>query len=152
MPDEADRVRGDALPSLPQLRVLATPGAVAEAAATEIARLLAVAITERGVAHWSTTGGSAAPPIYRLLRVPPLRAAVAWERVQVWWGDDRFVPPDDPQSNVLPLEQILLEHGAPGADTGDVAGIRIRPTPGMSRASGSHPASGSRRRTSTRCP
>ncbi len=117
----------------PDLRVLASLDAVAEAAAVEIARLLAAAITQRGVAHWATTGGSAAPPIYRRLRVPPLRETVDWERVHVWWGDDRFVPPDHPQSNVLPLEQILLETGGDetvsGATSADVSsagsGVRL---------------------------
>ncbi len=119
--------------ALPDLRILPSPEAVADAAATEIARVLAAAIAERGVAHWSTTGGSAAPPIYRRLRVPPLRETVAWDRVQVWWGDDRFVPSDHPQSNVLPLDQVLLESGgnettsgATSADVGDSgAGVRL---------------------------
>lgn len=110
----------DARDARPELRVLATPGAVAEAAAAEIAGVLAAAIAERRVAHWSTTGGSAAPPIYRLLREPPLRDTVAWDRVHVWWGDDRFVPPDDPRSNVLPLVQILL-----GPDDRAGGGVRI---------------------------
>ena len=50
-------------PALPELRVLPDPDAVAEAAAIEIAEGLRAAIAERGIAHWSTTGGSAAPPI-----------------------------------------------------------------------------------------
>jgi 6-phosphogluconolactonase len=117
----------------PTLRVLAAPEDVAEAAAAEIAGVLSAAIAERGVAHWSTTGGSAAPPIYRQLRVPPLRDVVAWEHVHVWWGDDRFVPTDHPLSNVLPLEQVLLDTGGDetgsGATSADVgaagAGVRI---------------------------
>lgn len=123
----------DARAALPELRVLSTSEAVADAAAAEIARLLATAIAERGVAHWATTGGSAAPGIYRGLRVPPLRDLVAWDRVHVWWGDDRLVPADHPLSNVLPLEQILLDSGGDetgsGATSSDVdaagAGVRI---------------------------
>jgi 6-phosphogluconolactonase len=116
---------------LPVVRVLPTADAVAEAAAGEIVSALAGAIAERGVAHWSTTGGSAAPGIYRHLRVPPLRDLVDWSRVHVWWGDDRFVPADDPLSNVLPLEELLLaaegEHrvAEAGVDGGDLGGIRI---------------------------
>ena len=90
------------------MRVLPTADAVSEAAAAEIVGALVTAIAERGVAHWSTTGGSACPGIYRHLRVPPLRDLVDWSRVHVWWGDDRFVPADDPLSNVLPLEELLL--------------------------------------------
>lgn len=107
---------------LPIVRVLPTADAVAEAAATEIVAALAGAIAERGVAHWSTTGGSAAPGIYRHLRVPPLRDLVDWSRVHVWWGDDRFVPADDPLSNVLPLEELLL---AADDDRGDLGGVRL---------------------------
>ena len=110
---------------LPLVRVLATADDVAEAAATEIATSLAAAIAERGVAHWSTTGGSAAPGIYRHLRVPPLRDLVDWSRVHVWWGDDRFVPADDPLSNVLPLEELLLAADGGDGDGGDLGGVRI---------------------------
>jgi 6-phosphogluconolactonase len=128
---------------LPVVRVLPSADAVAEAAAVEIASSLASAIHERGVAHWSTTGGSAAPGIYRYLRVPPLRNLVDWSRVHVWWGDDRFVPADDPLSNVLPFEELLLaaDPAEPGADGradegadgggadaspgGDLGGVRI---------------------------
>jgi 6-phosphogluconolactonase len=106
------------LPTPPRLRVLPTPDDTWAAAAAEIAAVLAASIAERGVAHWSTTGGSAAPGIYRVLRVPPLRETVDWGRVQVWWGDDRFVPIDHPLSNVLPLEQTLLASGADDALSG----------------------------------
>lgn len=97
--------------SLPRLVVLPAR-ATSGAAAAEIARVLAEAVAARGVAHWATTGGSAAPGIYRGLRAAPLRDAVDWSRVHTWWGDDRFVPPDDPLSNVRPLREILLASGA----------------------------------------
>jgi 6-phosphogluconolactonase len=104
--------------ALPALRVLPTPDEVAAAAATLIAGSLADAVAARGVAHWATTGGSSAPPIYRRLATPPLRDRVPWEAVQVWWGDDRFVPPDHPESNVLPLTQLLLASGGDEATSG----------------------------------
>ncbi len=99
-------------PSLPRL-VVVDAEAVSAAAAEAIAAALAGAIAERGVAHWATTGGSAAPGIYRALGASPLRERVDWSRVHTWWGDDRFVPYDHPLSNVLPLDEILvplLEH------------------------------------------
>ena len=99
-------------PSLPRLVVVGAD-AVSGAAADAIARVLAQAIAARGVAHWATTGGSAAPGIYRALGALPLRKRVDWSRVHTWWGDDRFVPYDHPLSNVLALEEILvplLEH------------------------------------------
>jgi 6-phosphogluconolactonase len=103
--------------ALPTVLVLATPDEAAATAAAEIATRLAAAIESRGVAHWATTGGSAAPGIYRHLRVPPLRDLVDWARVHVWWGDDRFVPADDPLSNVLPFDELLVA-AAPGSGDG----------------------------------
>ncbi len=73
--------------------------------------MLADAIASRGIAHWATTGGSAAPGIYAALRTPPLRELVDWSRVHTWWGDDRFVPADHPLSNVLPFAHGLLAEG-----------------------------------------
>jgi 6-phosphogluconolactonase len=105
----------------PQLHVLPSAGAVSQAAAEAIAAGLAAAIAERGIAHWSTTGGSAAPGIYRALRAAPLRDSVDWARVVVWWGDDRFVPADDALSNVLPFEQLLMAD----ADDAAAAGLPI---------------------------
>jgi 6-phosphogluconolactonase len=109
--------------SLPQLRVLPSPDEVARAAAEEIVRVLGDAIRARGVAHWATTGGSAAPPVYRLLGEAPLREALDWDRVHVWWGDDRYVPIDHPMSNVLPLEQSLLARDQDESGLGALASV-----------------------------
>jgi 6-phosphogluconolactonase len=92
----------------PEIVVLADETAVATAAAERIGGSLARAVEERGRADWATTGGSMAPPIYRQLAAEPLRDAVPWESVHVWWGDDRFVPRDHPLSNVKPFDDILL--------------------------------------------
>ncbi len=92
---------------LPALRIVPTD-AVSATAAEVIADTLAGTIATKGEAHWATTGGSAAPGIYRALVASPLREQVAWDRVQTWWGDDRWVPYDDPESNVRPLTEGLL--------------------------------------------
>ncbi len=85
----------------------------ARLAAERIAEVLASAVAARGRADWATTGGSAAPAIYRHLSAAPLRDGVPWPKVHVWWGDDRYVPRDHPLSNIKPLDDILLDpdHG-----------------------------------------
>lgn len=92
----------------PAIRVLHDPAATSRAAAEAIAEGLIEAVRARGRADWATTGGSTPVGIYRELAVAPLRDAVPWKSVHVWWGDDRFVPRDHPLSNVLPLDQVLL--------------------------------------------
>lgn len=94
----------------PRLEIVADAEAAGRAAARFIADALVAGVAERGRADWATTGGSAAPIIYRALTEDEeLRDAVPWARVHIWWGDDRFVPRDHPQSNVKPLEDILLD-------------------------------------------
>lgn len=94
-------------PDLPAVRILPDTDALAAAAGEAVAQALAAAIAARGVAHWATTGGSAAPGMYRALRRAELRGLVDWSRVHTWWGDDRFVPETDRLSNVLPYRTIL---------------------------------------------
>ncbi len=95
----------------PEVVVVADPDEAAAGAARRIAAALAEAVAERGRADWATTGGSSAVGIYRHLVAAPLRDAVPWQAVQVWWGDDRYVPRDHPLSNVKPLDDILLAIG-----------------------------------------
>jgi 6-phosphogluconolactonase len=82
--------------------------AVAAGTAERIASILVDAAEARGRADWATTGGSLAAPVYRRLAAEPLRTAVPWPAVHVWWGDDRFVPRDHPLSNIKPFDDILL--------------------------------------------
>ena len=95
-------------------RVLVMPGP--EAVGRRAAELLAVALREaadaRGRADWATTGGSTPIGIYSALAVAPLRDSIPWDRVHVWFGDDRYVPRDHPLSNIAPVDQILLAASA----------------------------------------
>jgi 6-phosphogluconolactonase len=96
----------------PRLEVLGDPEATSRAAAEAIVDALRDAVEARGRADWATTGGSTPVGIYRELSVAPLRDDVPWHAVNVWWGDDRFVPRDHPLSNVLPFDQVLLSAAA----------------------------------------
>ena len=66
----------------------------------------------RGRADFCTTGGTTPIPIYRLLAASPLRDRIPWPQVHVWFGDDRFVPRDHPESNVTAVDDVLLGGGA----------------------------------------
>lgn len=92
----------------PDVVILSEPSAVAAEAARRIAAALGSAIESRRRADWATTGGSTPSAIYRQLAERPLRDRVAWPRVHLWWGDDRFVPADDPLSNAGLANRELL--------------------------------------------
>jgi len=95
------------------LRVVADPEAAADLAASLVADALVEAVAARGRADWATTGGSTAPGIYRRLAASPLVNRIPWDTVHVWWGDDRYVTPDDPDSNVASLLRGLVDAGVP---------------------------------------
>ena len=95
----------------PEVVIVGDPAEAATAAAERIAAVLAGAVAGHGRADWATTGGSSVVGIYRSLVAEPLRDAVPWPAVHVWWGDDRYVPRDHPLSNVKPLDDILLAIG-----------------------------------------
>jgi len=102
----------------PRIEVLADPEATSRAAAEAIADALIDAVAQRGRADWATTGGSTPVGIYRELSVAPLRDVVPWQAVNVWWGDDRYVPRDHPWSNALPLDEVLVSAAARGSLSG----------------------------------
>jgi 6-phosphogluconolactonase len=102
----------------PRIEILGTPEEASAAAAELIADTLTAAVARRGRADWATTGGSTPVGIYRHLAAGPLRDRVPWDRVHVWWGDDRFVPRDHPSSNVLALDDVLLGAGGLSGESG----------------------------------
>lgn len=75
---------------------------------------VADAVHERGVAHVALTGGSTAEGLFRALTAPPTRAAIPWDRVHLWWGDERFVGRRDPLSNVSIADRVLLASSGGG--------------------------------------
>jgi 6-phosphogluconolactonase len=117
-----------------EIRIYEDPEATSRAAAEAIASALHGAIDERGRADWATTGGSTPVAIYKHLATDPLRHAVPWEDVHVWWGDDRYVPRDHPLSNVLPLDQVLVSATARAGLSGsgsDAALVETEYDPGV---------------------
>lgn len=118
----------------PTIRVFDDAAATSRAAAEAIAAALTAAVEGRGRADWATTGGSTPLGIYRELADAPLRDAVPWHAVHVWWGDDRFVPRDHPLSNVMLLDQVLVSMAARAGLSGtgaDAVEVDIGMEPGV---------------------
>lgn len=93
-----------------RFRVLPTPAALAEAAADRIVAAARNAIRRRGRCLLALSGGSAPRLVYPLLTAPPRVDAVDWWRVEFFWGDERAVPPDSPDSNFGVARAMLLDH------------------------------------------
>lgn len=129
---------GPMTPAEPEVVVLADPGALADAAAERVVAALAEAVARRGRADLALTGGSMPVLLYRRLVASLLRDRVPWERVHLWWGDDRFVPRDDPLSNAFVADEILLDPSGRGVP---IAAANVHPWPvGPALALGGDPA------------
>jgi 6-phosphogluconolactonase len=81
---------------------------VAARAAEAIATAVTAARATRGVAHLCLTGGTTPRRCYQLLG--PLMDS--WEDVHLWYGDERCVPPEDPESNARMAREALGADGA----------------------------------------
>lgn len=88
--------------------VLDDPDAVATAAADRVVETLGRAIDERGVARVALSGGGTPKQVYPLLLQPARRDALDWGSVEFFWGDERAVPPDHPESNFGVAYGMLL--------------------------------------------
>ncbi|OZI20194.1 6-phosphogluconolactonase [Bordetella genomosp. 9] len=56
------------------------------------------------------SGGSTPKPLYELLAQPERASRIDWSRVHLFWGDERFVPYDDPQSNYRMTRLAMIDH------------------------------------------
>jgi 6-phosphogluconolactonase len=86
-----------------RISVLDTPGQAAERAAALVVRALAAG------GHLSLAGGGTPRRAYELLAVG---GEVEWAAVDLWFGDERCVPPDDPGSNYRMVAESLLPAAA----------------------------------------
>lgn len=81
---------------------------VARYAAVEFVRRARKAIWDRGVFHVALAGGSTPRRAYELLATRELSRDIEWNSVQIFFGDERAVAPDDPDSNFLTAHEALL--------------------------------------------
>jgi 6-phosphogluconolactonase len=90
------------------LTTCADAEAASRRAAVEIARRLQGARRERGVAHLALSGGGTPARTYELLG-PEIES---WDRIEVWFADERCVGPEDEQSNYRLAQETLLSGAA----------------------------------------
>jgi 6-phosphogluconolactonase len=85
--------------------------ALAQAAADELAQLARAAAAERGVFTLALAGGSTPKKLYALLGSAPAYRDLPWDKMHLFFGDERHVPPDHADSNYLMVKNSLLASG-----------------------------------------
>lgn len=120
--------------------------ALAAAAADRFVDIVDAVLRTREHAHVAVAGGSTPRAMNALLAAEPRRSRVDWPRVRFFFGDERCVPPDDPESNYRMTRETLFD--PLGIDPGHVFRIHGEEDPHVAadryaetlmRELGSHP-------------
>jgi 6-phosphogluconolactonase len=95
-----------------QLTVAGDDVELARLAADRLTRIIEGAVTERGTALVSLSGGTTPRRLYANLADPnqPWRDRIRWRDVHLFWSDERHVPPDHPDSNYGMAKAALIDH------------------------------------------
>jgi 6-phosphogluconolactonase len=94
-----------------EIRILANVEEIAQAAASEFIHQTAEAVRTKGFFTVALSGGSTPKSLYSLLASESksaFRAQVQWNKVHFFWGDERHVPPDHPDSNYRMAYEVML--------------------------------------------
>ncbi len=94
----------------PRVVVCANEEAVARAAADEFVRMSKKYLASEGAFRVALSGGKTPQLLYRLLGSDEFRNQINWNAVQLFWGDERGVPPEHPESNYGMVRLELLAH------------------------------------------
>jgi 6-phosphogluconolactonase len=94
-----------------EYRVFNQQDALSRATAERFVDGIKSAVSARGVARIAISGGGSPKPVFALLADPaePYCKAIAWERLWIFWVDERCVPPYHPDSNYGMTRKLLLD-------------------------------------------
>lgn len=102
---------------------------LARAVAARLITGLVDAQAARGSASVVLTGGGIGIAVLRELCAAPARDAIDWRRLEVWWGDERYLPPSDRERNETQAREALL-------DSVDLDPARVHPMPAADPSGG----------------
>jgi len=92
-----------------EIRILADGAAIAKRAAQEFVQSAATAVRTKGAFNVALAGGSTPKALYSLLvNDPALRSHLPWDKIHLFFGDERHVAPDHPDSNFRMAAEAMI--------------------------------------------
>jgi 6-phosphogluconolactonase len=99
-------------PAQRDIRILADPAAITRRAADEVVKAASEAVAKNGVFNVAFAGGSTPKSLYALLADDPAyRAQITWDKIRIFFGDERHAPPDSSESNFRMASEALFSKG-----------------------------------------
>ena len=125
---------------------MSSPSVLVHRDADELAAAVAARLVTRlvdiqasgGSASLVLTGGGIATQTLQAVAGSPARGAVDWPRLDIWWGDERFLPSGDPERNETQAREALL-------DAVHVDASRVHPMPPSDGPDGNDPEAAAER-------
>ncbi len=93
------------------IRVFSALDDLYQAAADHFAAVVRQAVKSRGKACVALSGGGTPQRLYQLLAGPAYQTSIPWEVIHFYWGDERCVPPEHPESNFGQVKEIFYSIG-----------------------------------------
>src|SRR2546425_1185565 len=87
-----------------------TPEALAERVAADFAALVQEVLAKQDRFTLALAGGQTPKLFYARLAKEPYRSSIPWAKIWVFWGDERCVPKDHPDSNFRMAAESLLQY------------------------------------------
>lgn len=94
----------------PEIEIVANAGALAHTAAARVIAVAQESVEDHGRFTIALSGGSTPELLCSLLTRPEYRDGIDWGKTFVFWGDERTVSPDDPESNFCMARDSLLDY------------------------------------------
>src|SRR5580692_1910405 len=104
-------IRRRIMKSAAEIRTFSTPQELFHAAAEQVIDTANRSVAERGRFTIALSGGSTPKSLYTLIAANA-SATLPWDRMFFFFGDERHVPPDDPDSNYRMVKESLLSTAA----------------------------------------
>jgi len=94
----------------PEIQVFPDGQALIAATAELIVTQAQAAAADHDRFSFALSGGSTPRALYQALAQSPLRERMPWQHTLLFWGDERYVPPDAPDSNQRMAREAMIDH------------------------------------------
>lgn len=92
----------------PRIIVAPTADELGRTAAEVVLESTRAASSPNGMFTIALSGGNTPRALFKSLAAPPFSGQIPWDRMQVFFSDERFVPPDSAESNYHTAQETLL--------------------------------------------
>ncbi|GMR07048.1 MAG: 6-phosphogluconolactonase [Gammaproteobacteria bacterium] len=93
-----------------QLKVFHDMGDLCQSAAADFADMATIAVNDHGAFHVALSGGTTPRHLHNTLCNDKFRNDIPWKNLHIYWGDERAVALDHPDSNYRMARESLLDH------------------------------------------